>query len=334
MPMRTFTQSYSRARRTINSSTFKDATADYFDKPVAGVLASDGPDRKYGPALDVYRLFLSIRRMRDGSKEGDILVDDALGSKPKSLGDAVATLKKLRHLYMVHLRGGQELWMFSPPKAYTEWLFDEYTGVTEKNLRIWANEAEEVYTSDHKGKMATATSQALRWSQSCVAKLAVPDAKTRAVIERWFTDGTASDEDVKKIAASLLAGFKKISAVLNSNKLIFSDEPVDRNGGGWKDFAFVISSEKMNVVYIQKATLDAAVNGKMWLAALTIIHELSHREINTDDHRYDTSGKLSPSAGKLTPAKALDNADNWGYFATDLNGGLAAGTRTTVAGVA
>jgi hypothetical protein len=59
----------------------------------------------------------------------------------------------------------------------------------------------------------------------------------------------------------------------------------------------------------------------MWLCAETIIHELSHHEMNTQDHRYDDAG-LKPNSATFPFAKAIDNADSWGYFALDLAGYL------------
>jgi hypothetical protein len=63
-------------------------------------------------------------------------------------------------------------------------------------------------------------------------------------------------------------------------------------------------------------------SGKLWLCAETIIHELSHHDVSTEDHRYDHAG-LKPK--KAFPyAKAISNADSWGYFAIDLAGYLSA----------
>jgi hypothetical protein len=234
------------------------------------------------------------------------------------------------------MRGAQDVWVYAPPKAYTEWLYDEFDGLSKSGLESWSSEDEETYSESDKTAMAEACQMALCWSMKCQAKLASPNDTTKALVRKWFCDPGADDKAVDKAARKLLSGFKRISAVLNSNKLVLSDEPIDRAGGGWKDYAFVYKGEKLNVIYVQGATLASAKGSKLWLAALTIVHELSHREVNTDDHRYDSDGKLSPGAGTgaLSAAHALDNADNWGYFAADLNGGLPSGKSLTVAGVA
>ena len=100
----------------------------------------------------------------------------------------------------------------------------------------------------------------------------------------------------------------------------------------------------MNVIYIQQATLSAALGAKMWDAALTIVHELSHRELKTPDHRYADQGPISLGSTKgpislgstkgLSTKKAITNADNWGFFAADLNNALSNGVRQTSSGLA
>ena len=111
--------------------------------------------------------------------------------------------------------------------------------------------------------------------------------------------------------------------------MVFSDEPIDRNRGGWKDWAFVYRSEKLDVLYLQGAFLKAGNTGKLWMCALTIVHEISHRALGTDDVRYDYDG-LKPARGVLWTTDALRNADSWAYFATDLGGKLSTSDRGRV----
>ena len=157
-----------------------------------------------------------------------------------------------------------------------------------------------------------------------------------AGVGAWLLPGPTSAEQVappKKthlVTLSFDDGFKKIAAVCNGARLVFSDHPPDRSKGGWKDWAFVYKSEAMDVVYLQGAYLKAAKrSGTLWKCALTIIHELSHREVKTDDNRYDYDG-LKPDKSSFPHAKALDNADSWAYFALDYVGTLPAGDRDDV----
>ena len=76
------------------------------------------------------------------------------------------------------------------------------------------------------------------------------------------------------------------------------------------------------MIYIEGAFNRYAGNsGMMWLCALTIIHEFSHHDLSTRDHRYDHAG-LKPKKASFPYSKAIENADSWGYFAIDLAGYL------------
>ncbi|WP_439524869.1 M35 family metallo-endopeptidase [Marivita sp.] len=306
------------------------------------VFPTEGPKRTHYSALTQLRGTLSSSAKTSKQSEGELLVaacgaatDSATDTIVKGLNDEVAALKMARHMYLVHMRGGQDVWVFSPPVHYTEWLQDEFKGLGNKGLATWASQTDEVYSKADKKAMGEATQLALSWTMKCISKLGSPDDATNTVIKRWFCASAATEDEVKTLATKLLRGLSKIATVLNSGMLVLSDEPIDRNSGGWKDYAFVYKSEKMNVIYIQKATLSAALGNKMWDAALTIVHELSHRELGTDDHRYADDGPLSPaSATGLTKEQALDNADTWGFFAADLNGAISSGVRKTASGLA
>ena len=336
-----FQECYQKTRTMVRDARFMwTLPKTRYIQRLSMVMGKDGPNRMhYG---EIKRLRSALRQSARGTKtsEGTTIVNGCenvhasfrsvlTGSNSWSsygLSERVAAIKMLRHMYLVKARGGQEVWVYSPPKKYTEWVYDELEGFGSKtNLAYWTNRQSEVYSRADKKAMGDATQLAQKWAMSCIAKLGSPDERTLQVIHRWFLGSGRDDDDAKRWAPYLLGGMKKIAAVLNSHKLVLSDEPIDRNGGGWKDYAFVYKGEQMSVIYIQKATLDAAKGSKMWDAALTIIHELSHRELNTDDHRYgDDGGKLGPSsgAGALSERQAYTNADNWGYFAADMNRAL------------
>ena len=341
--MDSFEECYKASREQLkNSSAFEKLPSATRCIDLSLVFPVEGPKRTHYSALTQLRGTLSASAKKTGQSEGDLLVAACGGTREsagdtlvRGLNDEVAVLKMARHMYLVHMRGGQDVWMFSPPVHYTEWLQDEFKGLGNKGLATWASQTEEVYSEADKKAMGEATQMALAWCMKCISKLGSPDDATNAVIKRWFCATSATDDEVKTLTTKLLRGFSKIAAVLNSGLLVLSDEPIDRNGGGWKDYAFVYQSEKMHVIYIQKATLNAALGNKMWDAALAIVHELSHRELGTDDHRYADDGPLSPAATTgLTKAQALDNADSWGFFAADLNGMLTTGVRKTANGLA
>ncbi|GAB4267910.1 MAG: hypothetical protein Kow0065_18430 [Methylomicrobium sp.] len=326
-----FTDAYEKARDVVKTQKFVDEWQKYLqdEVKVKELLNADGPDLAHANGLDKLR-----KKLDDASRNAVVafFVGGGLGDKiveaskntasAGKLEDRVATLKMLYHLYLASKRGGQDVWVYSPPKAYTKWIYDEIK-TPEKDMAAKAGKTTEVYSAGERKIMCDALLLALNWSMNVVAKLGSPDDNTKKMVRKWFADQNTTDQQITDAIATLKAGFQKIANVANSNKLIFSDEPLDRNKGGWKDWAFVYKSEKMEVVYLQGAFLKSANSGKLWMCALTIIHELSHRAVDTKDHRYDNDG-LKPSTGGLSYQKALENADTWAYFATDLAGKLSA----------
>lgn len=155
---------------------------------------------------------------------------------------------------------------------------------------------------------------------------------TRDKVRKWFLDETSTDETLADALKVLLAGFKKIAIACNASTLVFTDYPDWRaqrddyfgaafrggEGGGFP------------VLYLEGAFTRLTGNsGKRWLCVETIIHELSHHEVLTEDHRYDHHG-LKPNSASFPYAKAIANADSWGYFALDLAGYLSASDATKV----
>lgn len=329
--MERFSQAYTQCRKIFQGGNFADDWQKFLttDVLVGSLLGADGPEPKHAAGLD--KLRAKICAAPEG-KRGPVLTAAATSST--SLGavaERAASLKMLWHLYHVCERGAQNVWVYSPPVDYTTWVYDEIKGgreVYEPKLEKTA----EVYSADQRKVISTALAQALRAANAAVAKLGTPDDPTKALIRKWFADEDTTDAQIDTAAKTLIEGFKKIAAVCNSNYLVFSDEPIDRSGGGWKDYAFVDPTETLNVVYAQGAFLKAAGStGRVWICVETIVHELSHRVAGTDDFAYDNSG-LAPSKTGITFSHAIRNADSWGYFCVDLAGMLADSDRTRVLG--
>jgi hypothetical protein len=107
----------------------------------------------------------------------------------------------------------------------------------------------------------------------------------------------------------------------------FSDLPHLRNdfdAGG--TIAAVAEGEERPVIYLFKEFMNIArpnklgVIPKLWLCALTILHELSHSLLQTEDIMYDYQGLNVRSS--FRPRDAIRNADSWAHFAADLVGAL------------
>lgn len=264
----------------------------------------------------------------NGGGSGDAIVAKENGSGLGTVGERAAALKMLAHLYRTQKRGGQDVWVYAPPMAYSRWVFEEISGPDE-HIRGRLDQDDECYSAADRATMCAALAQALKWSMDAVAKLGSPTPSTKALVRTWFADQATTEVQLTDAITKLLFGFKKIAAVCNSNVLIFSDEPMDRNSlvnpvteeHGWDAFAFVRTNERMNVVYLQKAFLKAGATGKISKCALTIVHEISHREARTRDKMYDFQG-LKPDTKRFPSKDAIINADSWAYFATDLAGML------------
>lgn len=325
--MDSFTEAYALARSVVQSQKFEADWHKFLaaDARLGSLLGADGPDPTFADGLDQLRW--KILQLAAGTRGDAVLAACKSNPAGGSVEQRAATLKMLWHLYRATQRGGQDVWIYSPPKAFTTWVDAEISG-SETSIKAKLELTEEVYSSGDRTVMCDALGQALGATQKAGIKLASADAGTKATVKAWFADEDTTDAQVDLAVRTLAAGYKKLSAVLNSTTLVFSDEPLDRNGGGWKDWAFVRPTEKMDVVYIQGAFLKAAGStGRLWICVETIIHELSHRVLGTDDFAYDFKG-LKPSKARLPHAKALMNADSWGYFCVDLVGMLSDSDRT------
>lgn len=373
--METFTEAYGKLRDVMGGQVFEAEWQTFLanDAKVKGLLADDGPEPANAAGLDKIRTRLGAdtakrpetilkaakaggpaplspgEALARGAVTGAVSTIATLAGGPLagmgatlaamqrgSVAERAAALKMLSHLYRAQKRGGQDVWVYAPPKSYQKWIFDEIAG-SDQEIKTKLGKADEVYSASDREIMCTALGCALKWSLDAVTKLAAGSAETKTMVRRWFADQDTTDAQVDAAAAKLKDGFKKIADTCNSPRLVFSDDPIDRvkvyNAAtgkvGWDDWGFVGPSEKMDIIYIQNAFLKAGATGRMWKCALTIVHEVSHRSVGTDDNMYDFAG-LSPDKTKFSHAKALGNADSWAYFATDLAGMLAATDRTTV----
>ncbi len=332
-----FSEAYQKASDVVSGQKFEAAWDKLFKSPqFTQLLAADGPEEMQAAALDVLRKELSkdtkhgrIVASVMGGGVGDAIVAAATNkTSPGSLADRAATIKFLKHLYLAGKHGSQQVWCYAGTKSYGQWVFDEVQG-TEGTIKSKVSHETEVYDAGVRKGLAESLLLAKAWTQRAIVELGNNSDTTKQMIRDWFTGASGSAQDVEMARTTLMAGLRKIEAVCASGKLVFSDHPPDRTSGGWKDWAFVYKSEAMNVVYMQGAAVKAAKRVNLqWKAALTIIHELSHREVRTDDNRYDYDG-LAPDT-VFPPAKALNNADSWAYFVVDLVGMLPAGDRTDV----
>jgi hypothetical protein len=227
---------------------------------------------------------------------------------------------------MEQARGAQAVWVYAPPRSYSKWVFAEFATLGGNALEARLGLVDEVFSAADRQVLCHASQLALAWCVKAVALLGNPSPLVRTKLDFWFATDKTSAERKQKFAAILLAGFKRIAGVLNSNQLVFSDEPIDRlkpigTGVGFDAFAFVNPDyEQMQVIYAQGGMLAAGRDGRLWETALTIVHELAHYKEAPDEHVSNES--VAPRGGQITPRIAIQNADTWAHFAADINGML------------
>lgn len=335
--MNKFTEAYRKARDVLENQVFESKWQEFLfaDCQARTLFGADG--LAVARADDPERV---RKRLRDLCKSGNrkigaVIVEAAQNPVSSgTLAERAATLKMLRHLYHVVKKGGQNVWVYSPPKAYEKWVFDELTG-DAKALEAKLNHEKKIFSSTEMRWMASALGVALKISEDTKAKLSGATGKkddTDAVIKRWFLDEDSGDAQLTEARTKLLDGFKKIAVACASDRLVFADY-ADWIKTRSKYFGAAFRGGEgggFPVIYLEGAFTRLTGNtGKMWLCAETIIHEFSHHEVSTRDHRYDSSG-LKPAKATLPYVKAIDNADSWGYFALDLAGYLSKSDRLNV----
>lgn len=343
--MRRFSDAYEKAHESVSNFKYSGEWQKFLTDEVGVKLvfaSADGPGAANGKRLEKMRTKIAARK--DGT-EGDVLLE-MVGINPSGTqtltsdqAQALATLKLIRHFYLQHEQGAQNLWIYSSPFSLHKWIYEELKNTTPASAKAKLNKVDEVYPKDVRPKLGAITNQALKWCGVCQTKLGKPDTATKAKVKAWFLPGTPDDDAVDKTAKALCAGFRDVCVLLKANKLIYSDDPIDRMKGdavsgqtnyrsNFNAYAFVAADrgEKLDVVYIQRGVLRRLGGDQEWQAILGIVHELSHRVIGTKDAVYDFKG-LKPN-DVLTTKHALKNADSWAYFCADMNDQLPTAYRT------
>ncbi|HEX2828107.1 MAG TPA: M35 family metallo-endopeptidase [Burkholderiales bacterium] len=250
------------------------------------------------------------------------------GSKeiPATVVKRVAVLDSLRHLWLLKKSGSHKLWVLSLPEGYRDWPEADLAGKDYAGISNRLDDKTAHFSTEDRKHLSEATQHGLKWVHKAMEVAASPKkTKNMTIIKRWFADSTSTDEDMLKAAAALNAGLKKIAGRIRSTFMLIVDMPLDRgNKDRARVNAFVFSNEKIDAIYVEPAFFsdrDMFKGLKNWTRI--VVHELTHREVKTQDHRYrhHTAG-LKPDSGdaNFNAAKALDNADSWAMFCMDCAG--------------
>lgn len=140
-------------------------------------------------------------------------------------------------------------------------------------------------------------------------------------VSRWF--GTTPPATIRQKVGKLRTFFNCNSITVRFATLAkrgSNNAAALAPGNGWDDYTNLtkangVSFEMyLNSGWEQKADWStqplatAGSGGKF----KTLVHELSHLGLNTNDHKYQASRCIALATADA--AKALDNADNWGFF--------------------
>jgi hypothetical protein len=335
-----FTTTYKKARDVATMQKFAEPEWEKFftDVGLKSIMTATGFDS--GKAETPEKIRAKFAELAKDAKvepgfakaAGKFIYDACQNASSNSKWtERAATIEFMRHLYRARKSGAQDVWVYSPPVDYgTQDVFQELSGSEAHNKRFLGYD-DEIFTAKHRDLMCDALSVAKKAAGDCVAKLGSPNQATKDVISRWFIDADSTDK-LDEAATKLNDGMKKIWAGTGSTTLVFTDYLAWRYTDRFTTFGAAFAGGEgggFPVIYLEGAFTKLAGNAdKLWLCAQTILHELSHHEVKTEDHRYDFRG-LKP--GKHLPyATAIDNADSWGYFAMDLGNALSDSDRTKV----
>lgn len=349
-----FSDAFLATRSTIGGNEFAKEWSDLVVE-LKGLLEDAGPNDGRAGSLDDLRKQVSyggsyIRSFFMGkpSEDQQILLGTGEYTAAEGkvtfltngkLGEKAAAFKFLRHFYLLRARGGHRVWICSIPNSYGNWPHAELSGKTADGMRPRLTDVDERFSLEAKKHLSNATQEGLKWCHKVAIVLTAAargkgteQANALELVKRWFADETTTEAEVLTMVGTLAAGFKKITAVINSGQLILTDHPAYR-GSQWESSeAFVTAGSKrdrLNVVYVEGAFFrtDQLLSGLAhWTRIL--IHELTHREAGTVDvpGRYAWGG-IKPKSGSFPAAKAITNADSWAWFCADAAGALTESNR-------
>lgn len=257
----------------------------------------------------------------------------SVGAKsiPATVARRVAALETLRHLWLLKRSGSHKVWVLSLPNNYRDWPEADLASKDYDGIGTRINDSSSHFSTDDRKHLSEATREGLKWVHKAMIVAATPNTKKhQALLQRWFADANTKDEDYAAIGLTLNEGLKKIATRIASTFLLFTDMPMNRGLADKANVnAFVFSNEKIDVIYVEAAffsNADMFKDLKNWTRI--VVHELSHREAKTKDHRYrHHDAGLKPDAGdaKFTAAQALNNADSWAMFCMDCAGRMGSG---------
>jgi hypothetical protein len=339
--MSKFTPVYQKAAEVFAKQKFAEPEWQTFVSSTLHAKALFSPagfDSAYAHAPDALRKKLDkdarnwLIAALVGGGQGDVIYHACQNrSSPGDWKERAGALVMLRHLFRAVKKGGQDVWVYSPPKALPKPVFDEFTGKDE-SVKQKIGQTDGIFGARDMKLMTEALTVARKCAMDALVKVDAKAKTTKDMVKFWFLDDDCGDTELDAALTRLSEGLKKISASCGSSCLVFTDyldwrkQRNDYFGAAFRGG----EGGGFPVIYLEGAFTRLKGNsGKLWLCAQTIVHELSHHDVSTHDHRYDHHG-LKPSKSAFPYAKTIENADSWGYFTLDLAGYLSKSDRENV----
>lgn len=308
--------------------------------PRLATLCGDTFEMTHAEALEALRKHAGERAIKAGSR-GKFLLTAGPAEGEHNLPNAeqtarIAALELLCHTYFHATKGQEAVWIVSIPSSYTTWPHLQLAGKTVANILASLDAGgTEKFSVTNRKHIASAAQTGLAWTLKALVVLDDLKAGSRAMtlLRYWFGNAGTTDAELASFAETLRAGLRKIAAKLNGGTAVVTDFVPIRSSPDAKDAkarganAFVVGSEKQDVIYIEQGFFSKGARNVFqdeashW--ARIMVHEMSHREGATVDKRYGWAG-VAPSTGKITPADAMVNADNWAIFVADAAGAMTA----------
>jgi hypothetical protein len=163
-------------------------------------------------------------------------------------------------------------------------------------------------TDDQKAQILKAHSRALEMIDNAVAHLQAAKTAPDPEVESYF-DIAGTDADDQKKLDTLIANYEHIKSGMDSVEYQKEDSPANSDG--------TITAAYVKVLPVIHGVGDVHIcypgfdQGSDDDRAATIVHEMSHYQLGTEDHAYAWQDDFDT----LTQEQKMDNADSYGKFA-------------------
>jgi hypothetical protein len=128
--MQKFSEAYLKAKDVVEHQRFEKEWQTFLTGKcdVKRLYGDKGFAKGAAKSPDLIRARVTDMAKAGKSSAGHVIYDAAAGGEPNTaIGDRAATLKMVRHTYRIMEKGGQDVWVYSPPKDLPGWIFEVST---------------------------------------------------------------------------------------------------------------------------------------------------------------------------------------------------------------